>query len=111
MLKVLCKNPGQRLASLREIGITFAAFLVECVVAVLVSQDSVTVDVTSDTDDLVAGVTAAVVVVVAFADVVFDNDYIACDAVDVVLVADYIALFVVVAIDDARVPAGAHVDL
>ena len=108
MLKVLCKNPGQRLASLREIGITFAAFLVECVVAV---QDSVTVDVTSDTDDLVAGVTAAVVVVVAFADVVFDNDYIACDAVDVVLVADYVALFVVVAIDDAGVPAGAHVDL
>ena len=49
--------------------------------------------------------------VVAFADVVFDNDYIPCDAVDVVLVADYVALFVVVAIDDAGVPAGAHVDL
>ena len=49
--------------------------------------------------------------VVAFADVVFDNDYIACDAVDVVLVADYVALFVAVAIDDAGVPAGAHVDL
>ena len=52
---------------LREVGIGY-------VVTVVVSEDLVEVDVASDTDDLVAGVTAAVVVVVAFAVVVFDDD-------------------------------------
>ena len=46
--------------------------------------------------------------VVAFADVVFDYDYIVCVAVDVV-VAGYVALFIV-AVDDAGVPAAVHVD-
>ena len=53
-------------------------------------------DVGAYTDDLVAGLTAAVVVGVAFANIIFD-DYIACVAVDVVAV-------------DAGVPAVAHVD-
>ena len=48
--------------------------------------------------------------VVAFADVVFDDDYIVCVSVDVVVVAGYVILFVVVAVDDAGVPAVAHVD-
>ena len=67
----------------------------------------VEVDVTSDTDDLAAGVTAAVVVAVAFVEVVFDYDNIVCVAVDVVVVAGYVVLFVFVAVDDAGV---AHVD-
>ena len=97
------------MASLREVGIAAAAFLVEYVVAFVLSENLVEVDVASDTDDLVAGVTAAVVVAVGFADVVFDNDYIHCVAVDVV-VAGCVVLFVVVAVDDAGVPAAAHVD-
>ena len=48
--------------------------------------------------------------VVAFANVVFDYDYIACIIVDVVVVTGYVVLFVVVAVDDAGVPAAAHVD-
>ena len=97
------------MASLREVGIAAAAFLVEYVVAFVLSENLVEVDVASDTDDLVAGVTAAVVAV-GFADVVFDNDYIHCVAVDVVVVAGCVVLFVVVAVDDAGVPAAAHVD-
>ena len=62
------------------------------------------------TDDLAAGITAAVVVVVAFVDVVFDYDYTVCDAVDVVAVAGYVVLFVVVAVDDASVPIAAYFD-
>ena len=46
---------------------------------------------------------------VAFDDVVFDYD-IVCVAVDVVVVAGYVVLFVFVAVDDAGVPAAAHVD-
>ena len=98
------------MASVREVGIAAAAFLVEYVVAFVLSENLVEVDVASDTDDLVAGVTAAVVVAVGFADVVFDNDYIHCVAVDVVVVAGCVVLFVVVAVDDAGVPAAAHVD-
>ena len=98
------------MASLREFGIAVAAFLVEHVVVFVVRENLVEVDVASDTDDLVAGVIAAVVVVVAFADVIFDHDYIICVAVDVVAVAGYIVLFVVVAVDDAGVPVATHVD-
>ena len=98
------------MASLREVGIVIAAFLVEYVVVVVVSEDLVEVDVASDTADLVAGVTASVVVIVAFANVVFDDDYIVCVAVDVALVAGHVVIFVVVAVDDAGFPAAAHVD-
>ena len=98
------------MASLREVGIAVAAFLVEYVAVFVVSKNLVEVEVASDTDDLAAGVTAAVVVAVAFADVVFDYDYIVCVAVDVVVVAGYVVFFVVVAVDDAGVPAAAHVD-
>ena len=98
------------MTSLKEIGIAVAAFLVEYFVAVVVIEDLVEVYVASDIANLVAGVTAAVAVVVAFADVVFDDDYIVCVSVDVVAVAGYVILFVVVAVDDAGVPAAAHVD-
>ena len=98
------------MTSLKEIEITVAAFLVEYVVAVVVIEDLVEVYAASDTANLVAGVTAAVAVVVAFADVVFDDDYIVCVSVDVVAVAGYVILFVVVAVDDAGVSAVAHVD-
>ena len=108
MLKVLCSDLRERQASLRDVRIAVAAFLVEYVVVFVVSKNLVKVDLASDTDDLAAGVTAAIVVVVAFADVVFDYDYIVCVAVDVV-VAGYVALFIV-AVDDAGVPAAAHVD-
>ena len=64
----------------------------------------VQVDVASDTDDLVAGVTAAVVVVVAFADVGFNDGYIVWVAVDVAVVAGFVVLFVGVAVDDNGVP-------
>ena len=37
MLKFICKSPGQSLASLRDVGIAVAAFLVDYVVAVVVS--------------------------------------------------------------------------
>ena len=73
-------------------------------------QDLVEVDVASDNDYSVAGVTAAAVVVVALADVVFDDDYIVCVAADVVVAAGYVFLFVIVAVDDAGVPAVAHVN-
>ena len=79
------------MASLRKIGIVVAAFLVECVVTAVASEGLVEdLDVASDTDGLVAGVTAAVDVVVAFADVVFDDDYIVCVAVDAVVVVSYV---------------------
>ena len=92
------------MASLREVGIAVAAFLVEYVVAFVVSENLVEVDVASDTDDL------AVFVVVAFAGVVFDYNYIVCVAVDVAVVAGYVVLFVFVAVDDAGVPAATRVD-
>ena len=92
------------MASLREVGIAVAAFLVEYVVAFVVSENLVEVDVASDTDDL------AVFVVVAFAGVVFDYNYIVCVAVDVAVVTGYVVLFVFVAVDDAGVPAAARVD-
>ena len=98
------------MASLTEVGIAVAAFLVEYVVVFVVRENLVEVDVASDTDDLAAGVIAAVVVVVAFADVIFDYEYIVCVAVDVVAVAGYVVLFVVVAVDDAGVTVAAHVD-
>ena len=96
------------MASLREVGIAAAAFLVEYVVVFVVSENLVEVEVASDTDDLPAGVTAAGVVAVA--GVVFDYDCIVCVAVDVVVLAGYVVLFVVVAVDDAVVLASAHVD-
>ena len=98
------------MASLGEFEIAVAAFLVEYVVVFVVRENLVEVDVASDTDDLAAGVIAAVVVVVAFADVIFDYEYIVCVAVDVVAVAGYVVLFVVVAVDDAGVTVAAHVD-
>ena len=99
------------MASLREVGIAVAAFLVEYVVVFVVSENLVEVEVTSDTDDLAAGVTATIVVAVAFAGVVFDYDYIVWVAVDVVVLAGYVVLFVVVAADDAVVLDAAHVDV
>ena len=48
------------------------------------SKNLVEVGIASDTDDLAAGITAAIVVVVAFVDVVFDYDYIVWFAVAVV---------------------------
>ena len=62
------------LVSLREVGIVDVALLVDYVVAVVVGQCLVEVNVAADPDDLVAGTAAAVAVVVAFADVVFDDD-------------------------------------
>ena len=50
-------------------------FFVEYVVAVVLVQDLVKVDLAADADGLVVGVTAAVVEIVAIADVAFDNDY------------------------------------
>ena len=92
ILKVLCYNPGERLASLGEVWIAVGVFLVKYVVVFVVSENLVEVEVASDTDDLAAGVTAAVVVAVAFADVVFDYDYIVCVAVDVVVLVGYVVL-------------------
>ena len=97
------------MASLREVGIADMAFLVRYIVVFVVSENLVEVDVASDTDDLAAGITAAVVVAVAFADVVFDCDYIACVAADVVILPGYVVHFVIVIVDDAGVPAAAHV--
>ena len=69
------------------------------------------VDVAADADDLIAGVTAAVVVIVALADIVFDDNYIfVCVTVDDTVVADLV-VFTVVAINDAGVPAVVHVDV
>ena len=81
------------------------AFFVEYVVVFVVRENLVEVDVASDTDDLAAGVTAAVVVVVAFANVVFDYGCIVCIGVDVVVIAGYVVLFVVVAVDDVDADA------
>ena len=78
---------------MREVGIAIVTSLVEYVVVFVVSKNLVEVDLASEADDLAAGVTAAVVLIVAFADVVFDYDYIACAAVDVVVVAGYVVLF------------------
>ena len=61
------------------------------------------------TDDLVPDVAATVVVVVAFANVVFDDNYIVCVA-DVAVVAGYVVISIVVAVDDAGVLAVAYVD-
>ena len=70
------------------------------------------VDVAADADDLIAGVTAAVVVIVALADIVFDDNYIfVCVTVDDTVVADLVVVFTVVAINDAGVPAVVHVDV
>ena len=96
------------MASLREVGIAVAAFLVDYVAVFVVSKNLVEVKVASDTDDLPAGVTAADVVAVA--GVVFDYDYIVCVAVDVVVLVGYVVLFVVVGVDDLGVLAVAHVD-
>ena len=93
------------MVSLKEVGIAVAAFLVKYVVVFVVSKNLVEVQVASDTDDLAAGVVA-----IAFAGVVFDYDYIVCVAVDVVVLAGYVVLFVVVAVDDLGVLAVAHVD-
>ena len=60
------------MASLREVGIVVAAFLVEYVVAFVVSENLVEAEVASDTDALAAGVTVAVVGAVVFTGVVFD---------------------------------------
>ena len=90
------------MASLREVRNALGAFLVEYVVVIVVSENLVV--------DLAAGVTAAVVVVLAFFDVVFDYDYIVCVAVDVIVVAGYVVLFVVVAVDDVGAPAAAYFD-
>ena len=98
------------MTSLRDVGIAVAAFLVEHVVVFVVSENLVEVDLASDTDSLSAGVTAGVVVLVAFADVIFHYDYIVCVAVDTAVVGGYVVLLVGVAIDDAGVPAAAHVD-
>ena len=94
------------MASLREVGIAVAAFLVEYVVVFVVSENLVEVEVASDTVALAAGVTAAA----AFTGVVFDYNYIVCVAVDVVVLARYVVLFDVVAVDDAGVLAAVHVD-
>ena len=91
------------MASLREVGNAVVAFLVEYVVVIVVSENLVEAD-------LAAGVTAAVVVVLAFLDAVFDYDYIVCVAVDVIVVAGYVVLFVVVAVDDVGAPAAAYFD-
>ena len=105
MLKVLCWDPGERLASLREVGIAVTAFPFEYVVVFVVSENLVEAEVAFVTVDLGAGATAAVVVAVAFTGVVFDYGYIVCVAVDVVGLAGYVVLFLVVAIDDAGVLA------
>ena len=51
MLKLLCKNPDQRLVSLNKVGIAVATFLVEYVVAVVVVKDLVEAVVATDTND------------------------------------------------------------
>ena len=98
------------MASLREVRVAVTVFLIKYVVVFVASKNLVEVEVASDTDDLAAGVTAAVVVAVAFAGVVFDYDYIVCVAVDVVVLAGYVVLFVVVAVDDPGILSVAHID-
>ena len=78
---------------MKEVGIAVMTSLVEYVVVFVVSENLVEVDLASEADDLAAGVTAAVVLIVAFTDVVFDYDYIVCGAVDVVVAAGYVVLF------------------
>ena len=97
------------MVSLKEVGIAVAAFLVKYVVVFVVSKNLVEVEVVSDTDDLSADATTGVVVAVAFAGVVFNNDYIVFVVDDVVLAGSFV-LFVVIAVDDAGVLAAAHVD-
>ena len=94
--------------SLREVGNAVASFLIEYVVVIVVSENLAETDLASDTDDLATGVIA--VVVVAFVNVVFDYDYIDCVAADVVAVAGYVVLFVVVALDDASDPTAVYFD-
>ena len=49
--------------------------------------------------------------VVALVDVVLDDDYVSvCVTIDVYAVADLVAVFIVVAVDDAGVPAVLHAD-
>ena len=48
------------MASLREVGNAVAAFLVEYVVVIVVSENLAKVDLASDTDDLAAGVCVCV---------------------------------------------------
>ena len=93
------------MASLREVEVAVAVFLINYVVVFVVSKNLVEVEVASDTDDFAVGVMAA-----AFAGVVFDDDYIVCVAVDVVVLSGYVVLFVVVAVDDSGVLAVAHID-
>ena len=64
----------------------------------------VEVNAAANNDDLVVGVTAAVVLVVRFADVVFDDENFVCVAADVLPVVGYIVVFLVVAVDGAVVP-------
>ena len=108
MLKLLCQDPDERLASLRDVGTAVVAFLVEYVAVFVVSKNLVEVEVASDTNDLPVGVTAAGIVAVA--GVVFDYDYIVCVAVDVVVLAGYVVLFAAVAVGDLGVLAVTHVD-
>ena len=98
------------MASLREVGNAVAAFLVKYLVAIMLSRNLVKVDFAFDTDYLTAVLTAVVVVVVAFVDVVFDYNYIVCVAVDVVGVGGYVVFFVVLALDDASEPPAAYFD-
>ena len=111
MLKVLCQDPGERLVSLREVGIAVVVFLVEYVVVFEVGENLVEVKFA-----LMLMIQLQVnccccyaCSLFAFSDVVFDYDYIICVAVDVV-VAGYVVLLVVVTADDAGVPTAAHVD-
>ena len=71
----------------------------------------VEVDVAADAVDLLTDAVTAVVMVVALADIVFDNDYIVVgDNFDLAVVAGLAVAFVVVAVDDGGVPAVVHVD-
>ena len=94
-----------------EVEIVFTAFLDEYVVAVVVAQSLVEVDIAADADDLLTDTVAGIFVVAALADIVFDDDYIAAGVnFDVVVVADLVVAFVVFALDDGGVPAVAHVE-
>ena len=81
----------------------------EYVVAFALCQDLVEVDVAADGDDLVAGGTT-VAQVASFGDVLFDDDYNVCVAVDAAVICGLIFVFVVVAVDDADNFAAFHVD-
>ena len=59
---------------------------------------------------LFSSVTAVVVVVVALADVLFDDDYtLVCVVVDIAVVASLAVVFAVVTVYDAGVPPVVHV--